>query len=73
MSAMMPFMRILEQGGKLIQNVKHACAVKGLPSGTVRKPLQQLLDKEITELETVLATLEVEMAHIDASFVSPKL
>ena len=71
MSAMMPFMRILEQGGKLIQNVKHACTVKGLPSGTVRLPLQPL--EEVATLETVLAKLEVEMAGIDTSFVSPKL
>jgi len=38
MSALMPFMGILEQGGKLIQVIKYACELKGLPSGPVRKP-----------------------------------
>ena len=65
MSAMMPFLHILEQGGKLIQAVKHACAVKGLPSGTVRQPLQPLSHKEQSEVELVLETLEFEMAAID--------
>ena len=37
MSALMPFMHILEQGGKLIQVIKHACSLKGLPSGPVRR------------------------------------
>lgn len=57
MSALMPFMGILEQGGKLIQAVKHACKVKGLPSGPVRKPLQALSDQEEAELESVLQQL----------------
>ena len=73
MSAMMPFMRILEQGGKLIQNVKHACSVKGLPSGTVRQPLQPLLEEEVTALETVLTKLELEIGDIDTNFLSPRL
>ena len=65
MSAMMPFLHILEQGGKLIQAVKHACAIKGLPSGTVRQPLQPLSHKEQSEVETVLETLDLEMAAIN--------
>lgn len=57
MSALMPFMHILEQGGKLIQVIKHACSTKGLPSGPVRKPLQGLSDTEKAELEQVLNDL----------------
>ena len=64
MSAMMPFLSILEQGGKLIQAVKHACAVKGLPSGTVRQPLQPLSKKEQSEVESVLEALDSDMATI---------
>ena len=64
MSAMMPFLSILEQGGKLIQAVKHACAVKGLPSGTVRQPLQPLSHKEQSEVESVLEALDSDMATI---------
>ena len=70
MSAMMPFLHILEQGGKLIQAVKHACAVKGLPSGTVRQPLQPLSHEEQSEVELVLKTLEFEMATIDRNSYS---
>ena len=64
MSAMMPFLQILEQGGKLIQAVKHACKLKGLPSGTVRQPLQPLSQKEESQIESVLITLESEMSAI---------
>ena len=64
MSAMMPFLQILEQGGKLIQAVKHTCKLKGLPSGTVRQPLQPLSEKEENQIESVLITLESEMSAI---------
>jgi 4-hydroxy-tetrahydrodipicolinate synthase len=63
MSALMPFMRILEQGGKLIQVIKHACILQGLPAGTVRQPLKPLLEHEKRELETVLDTLRKTMAE----------
>ena len=64
MSVMMPFLHILEKGGKLIQAIKHACAFKGLPSGNVRQPLQPLSQEEKGEVELVLETLENEMAAI---------
>ena len=58
MSALMPFMAILEQGGKLIQVIKHVCALKGLPAGPVRKPLQPLTEAEKAEIEQVLDGLK---------------
>jgi len=64
MSALMPFMRTLEQGGKLIQFVKHACELQGLPAGTVRRPLRPLFKSEKRELEMVLRTLKYTMARI---------
>jgi 4-hydroxy-tetrahydrodipicolinate synthase len=64
MSALMPFMRTLEQGGKLIQFVKHACELRGLPAGTVRRPLRPLFKSEKRELEMVLRTLGQTMARI---------
>lgn len=64
MSALMPFMRTLEQGGKLIQFVKHACELQGLPAGTVRRPLRPLFKSEKRELEMVLRTLKRTMARI---------
>jgi len=42
MSAMMPLMSVLEQGGKFIQCVKHGMSGRDLPSGPPRKPLQPL-------------------------------
>ena len=66
MSALMPFMRILEQSGKLIQIVKHACKLRGLPAGSVRKPLRPLFKDEKRELETTLRTLKQAMARIEA-------
>src|SRR5690606_18619820 len=57
MAAMMPFMHLLEQGGKLIQTVKYACELQGLPGGAVRKPLGPLSENEKRELEAVLQTL----------------
>jgi len=64
MSALMPFMRLLEQGGKLIQFVKYACELQGLPAGTVRRPLRPLFKSEKRELEMVLRTLKYTMADI---------
>ena len=64
MSALMPFMAILEQGGKLIQVIKHVCALRGLPAGPVRKPLQPLTDAEKTEIEQVLEGLRVSFESL---------
>lgn len=66
MSALMPFMHILEQGGKLIQVIKHACALQGLPAGAVRQPLRPLLDHEKRALEAVLENMQDTMAEIIA-------
>jgi 4-hydroxy-tetrahydrodipicolinate synthase len=66
MTALMPFMGILEQSGKLIQAVKHACRISGLPAGPVRKPLSELDEAEKDNLESVLKNLKVAMAEIDA-------
>ena len=65
MSALMPFMRILEQGGKLIQVIKYACELRGLPSGPVRKPLQSLSGQEKKAVEQVLVSLEKTLSGID--------
>lgn len=64
MSALMPFMRTLEQGGKLIQFVKYVCELQGLPAGTVRRPLRPLFKSEKREVEMVLRTLKRTMARI---------
>ncbi|MEL7348574.1 MAG: dihydrodipicolinate synthase family protein, partial [Pseudomonadota bacterium] len=37
MSAMLPLMRVLEQGGKFVQCIRHGMALRGLPVGPVRR------------------------------------
>lgn len=64
MSAMMPLMRVLEQGGKFIQCVKHGVAANGLPTGPMRPPLQGLTIDEKRALEQVIRTLKVTINSI---------
>ena len=42
MSAMMPLMRVLEQGGKFIQCVKYGVTLNGLDTGALMPPLAPL-------------------------------
>lgn len=64
MAAMMPLMRVLEQGGKFIQCVKHGVEVTGLRAGPMRPPLQGLDAGEKAELEGVIGTLKAAMKDI---------
>ena len=40
MSAMLPLMRVLEQGGKFVQCIKYGLTLRGIDAGPPRKPLQ---------------------------------
>ncbi|WP_373995225.1 dihydrodipicolinate synthase family protein [Paracoccus versutus] len=64
MTAMMPLMAVLEQGGKFIQCVKHGVETTGLRAGPMRPPLQGLNDGEKAELEGVIATLKTAVQAI---------
>lgn len=64
MSAMLPLMRVLEQGGKFIQCVKHGVETTGLVSGPVRPPLKGLNKEEKRELEQVIRTLKTTIKAI---------
>lgn len=64
MSAMMPLMRVLEQGGKFIQCVKHGVEITGLKAGPMRPPLKGLNKDEKRELEQVVRTLKLAVAAI---------
>jgi len=57
MSAMMPLMRVLEQGGKFIQCIKHGVTMRGLPAGPPRKPLQSLNKDDKRQLEQVIRVM----------------
>ncbi len=64
MSAMLPLMDVLEQGGKFIQCVKHGVEATGLSAGPMRPPLQGLNAEEKRALEQVIATLKADIAAI---------
>ncbi len=64
MSAMMPLMRVLEQGGKFIQCVKHGMTTRSLPAGPPRKPLQALNKDEKRALEQVLRVMNTTFNQI---------
>jgi 4-hydroxy-tetrahydrodipicolinate synthase len=54
MSALMPLMRVLEQGGKFIQCIKHGCEMGGLRAGPPRPPLLALTPDDKAKLESVV-------------------
>lgn len=64
MSAMLPLMRVLEQGGKFIQCIKHGVEVSGISAGPMRPPLKGLNKEEKRELEQVIRTLKTSVAAI---------
>ena len=66
MSAMMPLMRVLEQGGKFIQCVKHGVEMDGLYAGPPRPPLKALNKDDKRQLEQVVRVLKSTIADITA-------
>ena len=66
MSAMMPLMRVLEQGGKFIQCIKHGCEMNGMHAGPPRPPLKGLNKDDKRQLEQVVRVLKRTVAEIEA-------
>ena len=66
MSALLPLMRVLEQGGKFIQNIKFGCEIAGFVAGYLRPPLKGLNKTEKRELEQVVRVLKRTIAEIAA-------
>ncbi|MEO1048878.1 MAG: dihydrodipicolinate synthase family protein [Pseudomonadota bacterium] len=67
MSAMLPLMRVLEQGGKFIQCIKHGLTLRGIDAGPPRKPLQPLNKDDKRELEQVIRTMTKTLAAIEGT------
>jgi len=65
MSAMLPLMRVLEQGGKFIQCIKHGLSTCGIDAGPPRKPLQPLNKDDKRALENVIRTMNTTIAAIE--------
>ncbi len=66
MSAMMPLMRVLEQGGKFVQNIKHGLSLRGLPAGPPRRPLQPLNKEEKRSLAETVKVMDATIDKIEA-------
>ena len=67
MSAMMPLMRVLEQGGKFIQYIKFGLTLRGIDAGPPRKPLQPLNKDDKRELAEVIRTMDKSLAAIEGA------
>lgn len=64
MSAMMPLMRVLEQGGKFIQCVKHGTTYSGLKTGGMLPPLKPLNKDDKRQLEQVIRVLKSTITNL---------
>jgi 4-hydroxy-tetrahydrodipicolinate synthase len=66
MSALLPLMRVLEQGGKFVQTIKHGVTLAGIDAGIMRAPLHGLNKDDKRELEQVVRVLKTTIAAIVA-------
>ena len=66
MSALMPLMRVLEQGGKFIQCIKYGCEMMGNYAGPPRPPLRALNKDDKRQLEQVVRVVKRTVAEIEA-------
>ncbi|MDE2383810.1 MAG: dihydrodipicolinate synthase family protein [Alphaproteobacteria bacterium] len=66
MSALLPLMAVLEQGGKFVQCIKHGAEIAGLRAGPPRPPLKALNKDEKRQLEQVVRVLKSTIADIEA-------
>ncbi len=64
MSAMLPLMSVLEQGGKFVQCIKHGLTLRGIDTGPPRKPLQPLNKDDKRELAEVIRTMNTTIERI---------
>ena len=65
MSAMLPLMRVLEQGGKFVQCIKHGTTLRGIDCGPPRRPLQPLNKDDKRQLAEVIRTLDTAIQNIE--------
>ena len=65
MSAMLPLMSVLEQGGKFVQCIKHGITLRGMPAGPPRRPLQPLNKDDKRALEQVIRVMNTTIEQIE--------
>ena len=65
MSAMMPLMRVLEQGGKFVQCIKYGMTGRGVDCRPPRRPMMPLNKDENREFDEVVRTMNAAIAAIE--------
>jgi len=65
MSAMMPLMRVLEQGGKFVQCIKYGMTGRGIDCGPPRRPMYPLNKDEKREFDEVVRTMNAAITAIE--------
>jgi 4-hydroxy-tetrahydrodipicolinate synthase len=65
MSALMPLMHLLEQGGKFIQTIKYGVELAGRGAGPPRPPLKPLNPDDRRAIEQVVTALTTAIDHIE--------
>ncbi|MBT6544635.1 dihydrodipicolinate synthase family protein [Paracoccaceae bacterium] len=66
MSAMLPLMAVLEQGGKFIQCIKYGVTLSGIDAGPMRPPLKGLNKDDKRALAQVILVLKRTISDIQA-------
>ncbi len=66
MSALLPLMRVLEQGGKFVATIKYGVTMLGIDCTAVRAPLKALNKDDKRALEQVVAVVKRTVAAIEA-------
>ena len=64
MTALLPMMKALEQGGKFVQSIKFGCELQGMAAGPVRKPLRGLTKEMRREFEVTVEIVQSTVANI---------
>ena len=64
MTALLPLMQMLEQGGKFVQCIKYGCQLEGIFTGPVRKPLRDMNSELKREFEVTVRTVKATIAQI---------
>lgn len=64
MTALLPMMKALEQGGKFVQSIKFGCELQGMAAGPVRKPLRGLTKEMRREFEVTVEVVQSSVASI---------
>jgi 4-hydroxy-tetrahydrodipicolinate synthase len=54
MSAFLPLMKILEQGGKFLQCIKYGAELQGHPGGIVRPPMRPMKKETMREMDEIV-------------------